>query len=333
MVIGLIVGGIALFMFYLSKKTESIVPSIIEEVIQPRPLEKYTIDNLSAAQFGPSEIQIGEIIEEKDDFTSYVFYFYVDGEKVSGMLNIPKEAGGYPIIVMVRGYVDQATYETGMGTRRGAEYLASNGFITISPDFLGYGESDMPSENVFEQRFQTYTTLLTLLNSIQNISPAFTSKSLEFQILPEKVGIWAHSNGGQIALTALEVTQKAYPTALWAPVSKPFPYSILYYTDEAEDHGKALRKNLAEFEKEYDVEEYSFVNYLDRITAPLQLHQGTADDAVPVKWTDELSEKLKKLDKEIEYFTYPGADHNLMPNGWNPAIERAEKFYREKFEL
>ena len=35
---------------------------------------------------------------------------------------------------------------------------------------------------------------------------------------------------------------------LWAPVSKPFPYNILYYTDEAEDRGKWLRGEIAKFE-------------------------------------------------------------------------------------
>ena len=85
-------------------------------------------------------------------------------------------------------------------------------------------------QDVFEERFQTYTTAMNLLAGIEKWERA------------GKIGIWGHSNGGQIALTVLEISQKEYPTVLWAPVSKPFPYSILYYTDEAEDRGKALRK-------------------------------------------------------------------------------------------
>jgi len=39
---------------------------------------------------------------------------------------------------------------------------------------------------------------------------------------------------------------------LWNPVSKLFPYSILYYTDSFEDKGKALRASLAKLDKRPD---------------------------------------------------------------------------------
>ena len=119
-----------------------------------------------------------------------------------------------------------------------------------------------------------------------------------------------------------------YPTVLWAPVSKPFPYSILYYTDDYEDRGKALRKAIADFEKDYDIELYSLTNYLDKINAPIELHQGTTDESVPQKWSDTLAAQLKEKGKEIEYFIYPGADHNLL-GGWNPAAARSLDFYEK----
>jgi dipeptidyl aminopeptidase/acylaminoacyl peptidase len=295
-------------------------------------LEKYTIERLSTTEFKPSKIEIGEKLEDKEKFMSYTFYFYVEGEKVSGMLNLPKKEGNYPIIVLFRGYANPETYTTGVGTKRAAEYLVQQGFVTLAPDFLGYGESDDPSEDVFEQRFQTYTTGITLLNSIQNVNTALTSVSSTISVQSDKVGIWGHSNGGQIALTVLEITKKSYPTVLWAPVSKPFPYSILYYTDEADDYGKALRKKLSVFEEDYDADQYNLTRYFDRIDAPISLHQGTNDPEVSVEWSNELVDKLKELEKDIDYFTYPGADHNLMPNGWSPAMERANIFYKKYLE-
>ena len=51
------------------------------------------------------------------------------------------------------------------------EYLSENGYITLAPDFLGYGGSDIESSNIFEARFQTYTTVLTLLKSIEENPP------------------------------------------------------------------------------------------------------------------------------------------------------------------
>lgn len=282
-----------------------------------KPLEKYTIENLSKTEFKASEIKIeGE----------HLFSFTVDGKKVTGCINlpaqagIPNEEGPFPVIVMFRGYVDQKNYQTCDGTRRVGEYFAKNGFITLAPDFLGYGGSDKEAGNIFEARFQTYTTALTLLKSLDHsITQPFNFSS---------VGIWGHSNGGQIALTVLEVTGKDYPTVLWAPVSKPFPYSILYYTDESDDHGKFIRKELAQFEENYDVDKYSLTNYLDKIKAPISLHQGTADDAVPLTWSNELAKKLLDLNLDLDYFKYPGADHNLQP-AWNLAVSRSLDFFRQ----
>lgn len=301
-----------------------------------KPWEKYTIENLSKEQIKPGRIEIGSVIKEYDSFTSRYFYLTFDPQlnsnqtqKVSGLINLPNKPGTYPVIVMLRGYVDKEIYQTGVGTQRAGEYFAQNGFITLAPDFLGYGQSDQEAENSIESRFQTYTTTLTLLSSIPNLNSALSTLHFDFDLRADssRIGLWSHSNGGQIALTILEITQKPYPIVLWAPVSKPFPYSILYYTDDFDDRGKALRKVIADFEKDYDIELYSLTNYLDKISARIQLHQGTADDAVPEKWSSQLNDTLSKLGKDTEYFIYPGADHNLL-GSWQQAIQRSTAFFK-----
>ena len=117
---------------------------------------------------------------------------------------------------------------------------------------------------------------------------------------------------------------------MWAPVSKPFPYSILFYTDETDDHGKAIRKSLAIFEKDYDSELFSPANYHNWIKAPIQIHQGTADEEVLPFWTDELVNTLKEDNIDVSYFKYPRADHNLLPSGWNDAVLREIEFFKEE---
>ncbi len=311
-----------------------------------KPLEKYNFENLRNTKFNGNPIALGETIKDEDLYTSQMFYFSVwdfgkkQNKKVSGLLNIPKEDGSYPVIVMLRGFVPKDIYETGVGTKRMGEFLISNNFITLAPDFLGYGQSDLPSKDAMEERFETYTTLLSLLSSLGNLNNALiASYSGRIQADITRVGLWGHSNGGQIALSILEITGRSYPTVLWAPVSKPFPYSILYYTDEFEDHGKALRRVVANFENTYDVELYSPTNFYSWINAPLQIHQGDNDDAVPKKWSDQLVEDLEELEKDVEYFVYPNSDHNLMPaspsqggpDGWAIAVEKSLNFYRESF--
>lgn len=306
----------------------NIISPLSKTPYKEKPLEKYSFSRLKQSERKGSDIVLGNIVKENPDFISRIFYFSTEGKKASGLINYPAKKGIYPLILMIRGFVDQTIYSPGVGTQRAGEVFAQNGFITLSPDFLGYGQSASPSASSLEERFETYTTVLDLLISLSNINNI--NKDI-FQADIKKIGIWAHSNGGQIALTILEITGKEYPTVLWAPVSKPFPYSILYFTDEFEDHGKALRKVVADFEKDYDSEKYSPSNYYPWINASIKLHQGDNDEAVPKKWSDNLYADLKKLDKNITYYTYTDADHNLMPSGWNTAVSRSIDYYNKQF--
>jgi dipeptidyl aminopeptidase/acylaminoacyl peptidase len=280
---------------------------------------KYTFVNLKKDNGTPSPIIIKDTLEETEDFTSYLFTFQTEGKTMSGQINVPKVAtpsAGFPAVLMLRGYVDISIYNTGVGTKNAAAAFAQNDFITVAPDFLGYGQSDPPHANSLAARLEKPKHVLDLLASLKQFPPVDSAR----------IGIWGHSNGGQIALSVLEITGGDYPTTLWAPVSKPFPYSILYYTDESDDQGKAMRADLAEFETDYDVFDFSIDNYYDWINAFVELHQGTADTAVPVAWSDLLVQTLEDKGKHITYFTYAGADHNLRP-GWDTVVDRNLKFF------
>lgn len=293
---------------------------------KPLPLLKYTFENLKKTQFTPSPITLGDKVTE----TSQKFYFNVP-EKVSGLMNFPKEPGTYPIIVMFRGYIPKETYKPGAGSQPSAKVLAANGFITLAPDFLGYAESASPSATPFEERFQTTTTALTLIESLKNLNSALEGSYVgKIKADLTKIGIWGHSNGGVIALSTLAVSGATYPTALWAPVSKSFPYSILAYTDETDDQGKYLRKALADFEADYNTEDFSPPKYFSWIKAPLLINQGLADQEVPYWWSDELVKNLKSSGVEVKYLKYANADHNFLPSGWNQAITNTVKFFKSQ---
>jgi len=285
-----------------------------------RPLKKYSFPELRKQVFVGSEIELERVLKDEAEYTSHLFFYESEGKKISGMANIPKSKGPLPVVIMIRGYVDQEIYETGVGTSRVAEVLARNGYITLAPDFLGFGESDMPPNNSLHERFMRPGQILELMASVKSLDKAD----------PERIFMWGHSNGGQIALSVLEISGKKIPTTLWAPVSKPFPYSILYYTDEFDDYGRALRKVVAGFEAQYEADEYSIHNYYDWIEAPIQIHQGTADEAVFLKWSEELEERLSELNKQVELFVYPGADHNLV-GSWDQAVREDLVFFDEAF--
>lgn len=304
--------------------------------VKPTPLLKYTIENLSKEKITSAQIQIGEKIKEYPKFTAYKFYINFDPtlangpiKKVSGLINIPNGTGPFPLIIMIRGYVDPKSYFPGNGTFASAQFFANNGFVTISPDFLGYAESDKEADNIFEARFQTYTTILALLKTVEDLKTVYlNTENRNVQIDIKNIFLWGHSNGGQIALTVLEITQKEYPTVLWAPVSLPFPGSILYYVFESEDQGKYLVNELAKFNETYDTQKFSLTNYLNQIKAPIQINQGTNDHEVPFYLTDDFNDKLKKANVSTIYIKYPDNDHNMLPN-WNSVIENNLIFFQK----
>ena len=289
-------------------------------VVKEYPLQKYAIENLAARQEWGGVIELGEITATESGYIARKFYFDSDGKRVSGLMHIPDECVKCPTVVQFRGYYDRETYFSGAGTYRTASEFARAGMVSIAPDFLGFGESASPSADVFEARFQTYTAAVNLLYSI---------KSLNF-VDNEKIGIWGHSNGGHIALTALEITGRQYPTVLWAPVTAVFPYSILYYTDDYDDEGWALRQDLARFEEDYDVNKFTLVNYLEKVQAPMLLLQGTVDLDIPLKWSRGIVDQLEKLEKDVEYREYSGADHNMVPR-WNEAVGESIEFFRKSW--
>lgn len=148
----------------IKPRSEFKIPVVKETA---RPLDKYTIENLSKRKPAGGEVKIEKTLEENKDFVSYLFSFTTEGKKVTGQMNVPVLSLKYPLILMIRGYVDQKIYQTGVGTKRPAEVFAKNGFITIAPDFLGYGDSNKEASDIFETRFQTYTTVLDLIESIK----------------------------------------------------------------------------------------------------------------------------------------------------------------------
>lgn len=292
---------------------------------KPKPLERYTIENLSKTNVKPVKINIENDIFEFQFDPTLEYKKNAQLKKMTGLINVPETNDPKPIVVLLRGYVDQSIYQSGVGTKRVGEYFRDNGYITLAPDFLGYGGSSIESSNIFETRFQTYTTVLTLLKSI-NIEnfPEWDGKN---------IFIWAHSNGGQVALTTLAVLGESNPdlinaTVLWAPVTESFPYSILYYTNESDDGGKFIRSKLSQFEEDYDVDEFSFTKYLDRINTPIEYHLGTADDAISTEWRDRFIKRMKALDKAITNYNHSGADHNMNPL-WSDVIEETFQFFQK----
>lgn len=313
-----LVGAAIFFVATIQDRRHELISPLVPGIQPPKPLEKYSFENLRKREYQGSEIKLEKVIKEEEKYTSWFFSFQSDGKRVTGMANLPKKQGRLPVVVMIRGYADEEIYFTGLGTRKAAGVFAENGFITLAPDFLGFGGSDSSSADILEARFECPVTVLNLLASIKNLP----------QAEPNKIFLWGHSNGGQIALSVLEISQRPIPTVLWAPVTKGFPESILQYMGEMDDQGLKVKKAINEFLIVYDPKKYSIDNYWPDIKTPLQVHQGTADEYIKTEWTKDFVETMKSLGKNTIYYQYPRNDHNLSRD-WDLVVQRDLEFFRK----
>ncbi len=362
--LGLCFGAGSITGFFVGQKygvTDDLLSPILgQNIVKDTHLNQYRITDLNQLNFKLSPIQLDQELKTTDKFTSFQFSYQTIGGTVTGLMNIPivsADRHDLKVIILIRGYVPLEIYQPGVGTRAAGEALAENGYITLAPDFLGYGESDAEPSDVLEARFIKPAQIMNLIENIKQVGVPIPSgpDRLTDAVLTksDQIGIWAHSNGGQIALTALEGLGQPIPTTLWAPVTAPFPYSILFFSDEDDDEGQAARANTALFEKNYDAQDFSLTKHLDRLAGPLQLHQGTSDEAVPVSWNREFKDKILAENKRrseasseqpspavtgsplptiaLKYFEYPGADHNLKP-GWDQAMARDLAFFQQNLK-
>lgn len=317
-----------------------------------KPLLAYTLPALKAKVAPPHTIHLEKVLSHHQQAVSVLFFFEAEGKKISGLANFPLSDTVTGAILMLRGWAPQKNYQSGTGSKNAALVFAQNQMLTFAPDFLGYGESDEPPADVLQARFEKPWQIKQLISDLhsgeincsdsimqESSSPILTNICTQKK-LPQRLplGMWAHSNGGQIALSTLEIADIPIPTTLWAPVSVGFPYNILFFTDEEADEGKASRRFIANFEKDYDSDLFSHSQNLALLPdgLPLQIHHGSGDEAALIAWSDELMEKLKNLNQEktppqqwqLTYYRYPGANHNLQPN-WQQVIERDLAFFRQ----
>lgn len=52
-------------------------------------------------------------------------------------------------------------------------------------------------------------------------------------------------------------------------------------------------------------------SYLSDLSGPLQLHHGTADEEVPLAFSQNLADAIKAAGGMVEFYTYKDANHNL----------------------
>lgn len=271
----------------------------------------YTIAGLRARSYGQGQIEIVREIERAAGFTRYLVAYPSDGLRITGMLNVPAGSGPFPVVILNHGYYPLDVYQTGNGSKLAADYLASRGFLTISPDFRSHAGSD-DAPNLFRAGHVIDT--LNLIPLAQKLP----------QARPGKLGMWGHSNGGAITAKAIVVSDQVAAAVIYSPASSNIAEDYQFRVERSRARaGQPPGRRTGVIDR-VDVEfpvapdaasdlyqRLSPLPYLAFVSATVQIHWGSADETVPYKWPGDLLDGLRAAGKPVEYFEYPGQPHSF----------------------
>lgn len=307
-------------------KKEIRQPEKIEDNLGELPVEKPhpdTIPAMSQKEFLGDDLKLGKILTENEFYTRYHITYTSEGLTISGIMNIPKGIGPFPVLILNHGYIDPKVYTNGQGLKREQDYFARNGYAVLHSDYRNHAQSDFDPGNEVRPRSGYVEDVLNAISAIK--------KSDLEKLDKENIGMLGHSMGGGITENVM-VTKPDIAKAfvLLAPINANYKVNFDKWVKVDSDFSgipELFYETYGTYEEKPELwEAFSAINYIDRITSPVMLHQGTEDSDVPVQWSRDFSEALKKAGKDITYYEYPGEGH-IFYNAQNTVMQRTLEFF------
>lgn len=329
-----LISAIVLLGFFNKNKfnTSKSSQSVINNLTPKNPLE---IEAMRVKSYPGSNLVVEQDLGIVSNYHKYIVSYFSEGLKIYALLTVPtgaKPAGGWPVIIFNHGYIAPANYQTDPVSGQYATYypkFSEAGYIVLKPDYRGHGNSQGQPEGAYYSPAYS-TDVLNAIASIKKYSDANAAK----------IGMWGHSMGGNITLRDMVINTKDIKAAvIWGgvvgsysqlanwrdPFYRPSSYELsLRYRNRAklyEEHGTP--QSNPTFWNSLDP-----TSFLSDIKTPIQLHHGTMDEEVPLDFAKSLNDKLKAQGKYVEYFEYPGDNHNISGN-FNLAMQRSIDFFNK----
>ncbi len=279
-----------------------------------------------------SAITIEETLEPGANYFRYYAWYLSDGLKIYGLLTVPfgeKPASGWPAIVFNHGYIDPRVYKTTERYIGYVDQLARHGYIVYKIDYRGHDRSEGTASGAYGDPGYT-SDVLNAFASLQKYALAD----------PNRIGMWGHSMGGFLTLRAMVISPQIKAGVIWSGVVGSYPDMICcWHHPDLEMPTSTPNPNFrsgwrTQWQKLFGTPEenpafwmsISANAYLNDLSGPLQLQHDTGDSEVPVKFSQDLYQEVQAAGKTVEYYEYPGDDHNLA-NYFNLAMQRTIEFF------
>ncbi|HEU4491193.1 MAG TPA: prolyl oligopeptidase family serine peptidase [Jiangellales bacterium] len=291
----------------------------------PEPPHPVSMEALAQASYDGGDLQVGEVLDRNNAYTRYFVTYRSSGLRVSGVMNVPAGDGPFPSLVLNHGYIDPAVYTNGRGLRREQDYLARAGFVVLHTDYRNHAQSDDDSGNDLRLRLGYAEDAINAVLALRGSGLPYVDGG--------RIGMLGRSMGGGVTYQALVAQPGLVDAAVvYAPVSSDAVDNFDRWT-----RGQAERRALADevvaaYGAPEDAPEFwrevSPRTYFDRVTEPVLIHHGTADESCPIAWSEETYEAMVAAGVDAELLVYDGEPH-AFEAAWPLSMERTVAFFRE----
>lgn len=313
----------------LSQEKVSIIENEISEETILETFNPDSIPAMSEKEYLGSDLKLLKVLDENSFYTRYSISYSSEGLLISGILNIPSGDGPFPILILNHGYINPKNYTNGQGLKREQDFFARNGYAVLHSDYRGHGFSDPDPDGNIRPRSDYVEDVLNAISAIKKSNIESLDKN--------NIGMLGHSMGGGLAENIM-VTKpdiaKAY--VLLAPINSDYRINFKKWVEHDSDFSGIAEKFYARYgtyEEAPEVwESFSAINYIDKISSPVMLHQGALDRDVPVTWSRDFSKALENAGKDITYYEYPVEGHTFY-NAQDIVMQRSLDFFNTHLKI
>lgn len=299
---------------------EAVLPADTNQSKPSPAVHPVSIPGLAEYQPTGRDLRIGRVLDDNSAYARHYVTYRSDELTISGILNIPKGDGPFPVLFLNHGYIDPAVYTNGRGLRREQDYFSRRGYAVLHSDYRCHADSDCPSDDPLAQRLFYAKDVINAVEAVR--------ASGDPRLSAERFGMLGHSMGGGVAQTIMVAKPDLVrAVVLYAPVSSDYRDSFERYTQRRPDDVNVITEMYGQPDENVDFWDNLGPRYFfDRITVPVEIYQGTADADVPKSWSDETAARLEAAGKDVTYHVFDGQPHEFT-SSWTTFMQRSTAFF------